>query len=157
MIEGEDNMQTTDGSDKDFSGEDRKSRAEAQKKLIEELKAQWKLLWSERYDDRVRAEGVSVNDYAILDVEKGTIIHATKDFKILTLKQILEKHLVDNPERYIQPDVQVGGWNKFIKTEINTKNKRGSRAAAYIANKDRPKKSSKQQSKKGGRGWLHTN
>ena len=149
-------MQSANESNKEFSGEDRKTRAEAQKKLIEELKAQWKLLWSERYYDRVRAEGVSVNDYAVLDVEKGTIIHATKDFKILTLKQILEKHLVENPERYIQPDVHVGGWNKFIKTEINTKSNRGSRAAAYVLDKDRAKKDPKQQSKKGGRGWLHT-
>ena len=75
------------------------SKLDAQRALIEELKAQWKLLWSERYDDRVRAEGVSINDYAILDVEKGTIIHATKDFKSLNLKQILEKHKVENPER----------------------------------------------------------
>ena len=149
-------MQTTDSSDKEFSSEDRKLRAESQKKLIEELKVQWKLLWSERYDDRVRAEGVSVNDYAILDVEKGTIIHATKDFKILTLKQILEKHLVENPDRYVQPDVNVGGWNKFIKTEINTKSRRGSRATAYIAEKESAKKGANQQPKKGGRGWLHT-
>jgi len=103
--------------------------------------------------DRVRAEGVSVNDYAILDIEKGTIIHATKDFKILNLKQILEKYLIENPERYVQPDVHVGGWNKFIKTEINSKAKRGSRAAAYVAEKSAAKKSSNQQSKK--RGWLH--
>ena len=86
-----------------------KTKKEAQKELIEELKAQWKLLWSERYDDRVRAEGVSVNDYAILDIEKGTIIHATKDFKILSLKQILEKHQINNPERYVQPNVEVRG------------------------------------------------
>ena len=143
-------LQVPDGSSKDFKGEDRKARVEAQKRLIEELKAQWKLLWSERFDDRVRAEGVSVNDYAILDVEKGTIIHATKDFKILNLKQILEKYKVENPERYVQPDVRVGGWNKFIKTEIAGK---GSRAADYVADKCSPKKS--QQSKKGGRGWLH--
>ena len=25
--------------------------------------AQWKLLWSERFNDKVRAEGVSVSDY----------------------------------------------------------------------------------------------
>lgn len=148
-------MQVTDGSNKDFIGEDRKARVEAQKRLIEELKAQWKLLWSERFEDRVRAEGVSVNDYAILDVEKGTIIHATKDFKILNLRQILEKYMVENPERYVQPDVHVGGWNKFIKTEINGKAKKGSRAAAYVADKCPPKKSTRQQSKKGGRGWLH--
>ena len=91
----------------DFSEEDRKTRAETQKQLIEELKAQWKLMWSERFDDSVRAEGVSVNEYAILDVEKGTIIHATKDFKILTLKQILEKHKIEKPHLYIQPDVNI--------------------------------------------------
>jgi hypothetical protein len=128
------------------------SKLDARKALIEDLKTQWKLLWSERFDDRVRAEGVSVNDYAILDIEKGTIIHATKDFKILTLRQILEKYLVDNPERYVQPDVHVGGWSKFIKKEINAKPKKGSRASAYMADKCPPKKS--QQSKK--RGWLHT-
>ena len=148
-------VQETGGSSKDFSVEDRKARVAAQKQLIEELKAQWKLLWSERFDDRVRAEGVSVNDYAILDVEKGTIIHATKDFKILNLKQILEKYKIENPDRYVQPDVNIGGWNKFIKTEITSKSARGSRAAAYIADKDPVKKGPRQQSKKGGRGWLH--
>ena len=127
------------------------SKLDAQRALIEELKVQWKLLWSERFNDRVRAEGVSVDDYAILDVEKGTIIHATKDFKILTLKQILEKHKVDNPERYVQPDVHVGGWSKFIKTEINGKAKKGSRVAAYIADKCPAKKGASQQVKKR---WL---
>lgn len=131
------------------------SKLEAKKKLIEELKGQWKLLWSERFDDRVRAEGVSANDYAILDVEKGTIIHATKDFKILNLKQILEKYLIENPERYVQPDVRVGGWNKFIKTEISSKAKKDGRTAPYIADKCSSKK--RQQTKKSGRGWLHTN
>ena len=133
------------------------SKVDTQKELIEELKAQWKLLWNERFDDKVRAEGVSINDYAILDIEKGTIIHATKNFKIATLKQILDKHMVENSERYIQPDVHVGGWNKFIKTEINGKPKKVSRAAAYIADKRPIKKSPSQQSKNGGRGWLHTN
>jgi hypothetical protein len=129
------------------------ARVEAKKKLIEELKTQWKLLWSERFDDRVRAEGVSVNDYAILDVDKGTIIHATKDFKILTLRQILEKHLVEDPERYIQPDVNVGGWNKFIKTEITGKVVKRNRPAFEIADKCGTK--GRQQPKKSGRGWLH--
>jgi hypothetical protein len=55
-------------------------RIKAQKELVEELKVQWKLLWSERFDDKVRAEGVSVSDYASLSVERGTIIHATRDF-----------------------------------------------------------------------------
>jgi hypothetical protein len=156
MCNGLSKLKSADDSKKDFSGEDRKARVAAQKQLIEELKAQWKLLWSERFDDRVRAEGVSINDYAILDVEKGTIIHATKDFKILNLKQILEKHKFENPERYVQPDVHVGGWNKFIKTEINGKAEKDRRTAAYIADKRPAKKGASQQSKKGGRGWLHS-
>ena len=40
-------------------------RIKAQKELVEKLKVQWKLLWSERFDDRVRAEGVSVNDWEV--------------------------------------------------------------------------------------------
>ena len=129
------------------------SKLEAKKKLIEELKAQWKLLWMERFDDRVRAEGVSANDYAILDVEKGTIIHATKDFKILNLKQILEKYQIENPERYVQPDNHVGGWSKFVKTEINCKTKR--EYGPVLGASDRSISKKKQQAKKGGRGWLH--
>jgi hypothetical protein len=148
-------LAVAEDSNKEFGSKDYKARVAAQKQLIEELKVQWKLLWSERFDDRVRAEGVSVNDYAILDVEKGTIIHATKDFKILNLKQILEKYKIENPDRYVQPDVNVGGWNKFIKTEITNKSARGSRTAAYLANEVPAKRGSRQQPKKGGRGWLH--
>ena len=146
-------MPATDQSRETSADNPLDNKFEAKKKLIEELKSQWKLLWSERFDDRVRAEGVSVNDYAILDIEKGTIIHATKDFKILNLKQILEKYQVENPERYIQPDVDVGGWNKFIKTEISGKAQKGNRASSYIAETNASKK--RQQPKKNGRGWLH--
>lgn len=153
MDDGWQNMGVPDDSAKDFTAEDRKARAEAQKQLIDQLKTQWKLLWSQRYDDRVRAEGVSVNDYAILDIEKGTIIHATKDFKILSLKQILEKYQVENADRHIPPDVNVGGWNKFIQTEIRGKATKGSRAVAFKAEEESGKK--KQQPKKSGRGWLH--
>lgn len=123
-------------------------KVEAQKKLVEELRGQWKLLWSERFNDKVRAEDVSVNDYAQLRVERGTIIHATRDFKALNFKEILEQHLVENPDRFIQPDARSGGWSKFVKTNIApTFHKR---AAQYV-----PKKRQVQQPKKGGRGWLH--
>jgi hypothetical protein len=133
------------------SGRDSLEVTSVQRELVEELKAQWKLLWSERFNDRVRAEGVSVHDYAIIDIEKGTVIHATKDFRLLTLKEILEKHKVENPERFVQPDLHVGGWTKFIKTEIMSKSpKRSKSSATYVFNK--PKKV---QPKKGGKGWLH--
>jgi hypothetical protein len=128
------------------------SKNQAQKQLVEELKAEWKLLWSERFNDKIRAEDISINDYERLFVGQGTVIHATKDFKALNFKQILEQHLVENPERYIPSDANVGGWKKFIKTEITTsKPKQTKRATTYV-----PKKPKGQQPKKGGRGWLHT-
>ncbi|MCL5949254.1 MAG: hypothetical protein M1490_02105 [Candidatus Bathyarchaeota archaeon] len=127
-------------------------RAKAQKKLVEELRVQWKLLWSERLNDKIRAEDVSVGNYESLHVERGTIIHATRDFKALNFKEILETHMVANPDRFVQPDNRSGGWSKFVKTEIiNRQHQRNTRAIAYV-----PKKQEGQQPKKGGRGWLHT-
>ena len=124
-------------------------RVKAQKELVEKLKVQWKLLWSERFNDKMRAEDVSVSDYAYLRVEQGTIIHATRDFKALSFKEILEQHLVE--DRFVQPDVHVGGWNKFVKTKIiNCRPQGNNRTLPYV-----PKKRIVQQPKKGGRGWLH--
>ena len=123
----------------------------AQKEKIEALRADWKKLWQERVDDRVRAEGIAITDYSSLFVEQGTIIHATRDFKVLNFKDILEKHKVENAERFIQPSPQIGGWNKFVKTEITSQNRiRNSRARSYFE-----EKKVVQQPKKGGRGWLH--
>ena len=122
-----------------------------QKEAIAELRTEWKKLWQERLDDRLRAEGVAVADYKPLFVDKGTVIHATRDFKALNFKEILERHQVENAERFIQPDPQVGGWNKFIKSEISgLKRPRAKRADSYY-----PEEKKKQQPKKGGRGWLH--
>jgi hypothetical protein len=131
------------------------SKAQAQKKLVEELKTQWKLLWSKRFEDKVRAEGISIDEYIALSVEQGTVIHATKDFKALNFKEILEKHLVENPDRYVAPNVNVGGWGKFIKTEINPSNQRRNSLTSICGDK-KARKRTGQQSKKGGRGWLHT-
>jgi len=126
-------------------------RMKAQKELVEKLMVQWKLLWSERFNDKVRAEGVSVSDYTSLRVERGTIIHATRDFKALNFKEILEQHIVEDPDRFVQPNVDVGGWSKFVKTKITGRElQRNERALAYV-----PKKQEIQQPKKGGRGWLH--
>jgi len=121
------------------------------KELVEELKIQWKRLWQERVDDKVRAEGMAVADYSKLFVERGTVIRATRDFKTLNFKEILEQHQVENAERYIPPSAEVGGWNKFIKTSI-TSHQQHKRKRAEIFREDLKKK---QQSKKSGRGWLH--
>jgi hypothetical protein len=144
-------LQGTEDSAIDSKKPISQSKYEAQKELVEQLKIEWKQLWTERFDDKVRAEGVSVNDYQRLFVEQGTIIHATKDFKALNFKQILDQHKVENPDRYVQPNVDEGGWNKFIKTQVTGQSvKKQKRASSYEAPKP------KGQPKKGGRGWLHS-
>lgn len=126
-------------------------RLKAQKELVEKLKVQWQLLWSERFNDKVKSEGVSIKDYAPLGVERGTVIHATRDFKALNFKEILELNMVENIDRVVQPDPQLGGWNKFVKMNITNR----------IAPRSKPtlpldvKKHVGQHPKKGGRGWLH--
>jgi hypothetical protein len=123
-----------------------------QKKQVDELKVEWKLMWRERFNDRSRAEGISVANYASLRVEQGTVIHATRDFKALNFKEILEQHMVERPDRFIQPHPNEGGWRKFIKTKIinnDLKNK-------PIDSISEIKKNVGQQPKKNGHGWLHT-
>ncbi len=124
---------------------------ETQKKLVDDLRIQWKKLWQERVDDKVRAEGIAKTDFSSLFVEQGTIIHATRDFKALSFKEIVEKHKIENSERFIQPSPQAGGWSKFIKTELrHQKPQKAKRAELYCQEKKEI-----QQSKKSGRGWLH--
>lgn len=123
-----------------------------QKEIVEELRVQWKKMWRDRVDDKVRAEGIATAEYCDLFIEQGTIIHATRNFKALNFKEILEQHQVENAERYIPPDPQVGGWTKFIKANVtNQRPRRQSRADLYRDEN----KYEKQQPKKGGRGWLH--
>ncbi|MCW3983076.1 MAG: hypothetical protein NWE96_03685 [Candidatus Bathyarchaeota archaeon] len=120
-----------------------------QKEYVDELKLEWKRLWRERIDDKVRAEGIAINDYSSLFIDKGTVIHATRDFKVLTFKDILKQHQVMNAERYIPPDPKVGGWTKFVKDNI-TKQSTKKRATAYLESKKETP-----QIKKNTRGWLH--
>jgi len=123
-----------------------------QKALVDELKTTWKKLWQERVDDKVRAEGIAINDYSMLYVERGTIIHATRDYLALNFKDILQQHQIENAERYIPPSQAVGGWNKFVKTQITKQQPhKKKRAEVYLAEKTERR----QQPKKGGRGWLH--
>ena len=122
-----------------------------QKELVEELKIEWKRLWTERIDDKVRAEGIAIDNYSALFIDKGTIIHATRDFKALNFKDILEQHNVSKIERYIPTDSNVGGWGKFIKENItNQRSKKGKSADFHMEEKTK-----KQQLKKNGRGWLY--
>lgn len=124
--------------------------AASQKELVEELKLEWKKLWRERRDDKVRAEGIAVTDYSQLYVDKGTIIHATRAYKALNFREILEQHQVEDAERYVPPDRFVGGWTKFVKNNIAAKP-----TARQRRENSADEKKVHQQPKKGGRGWLH--
>jgi hypothetical protein len=95
----------------------------------------------------VRAEGVAVQDYHQLFVDKGTVIHATRDCQTLSFKEILKKHAIS--ERYFPPDPHAGGWTKFAKTHITNNLKKPPQSKATV------ERNVKQQLKKSGRGWLH--
>ena len=122
-----------------------------QKEIVEELKVEWKKLWRERLDDKVRAEGIAINDYNSLFIDKGTIIHATRDYKALNFKDILDEYAIQNAERYIPPDPHVGGWTKFVKENITHKQTKRKKLAQFYVEE----KKEKQQLKQNGRGWLH--
>ena len=124
----------------------------ASKEFVEELKKEWKTLWWERIDDKIRAEGVADKDYGRLFVERGTVIFATKKFKMLSFREILQLHGVVDVDRVVGPHPSVGGWGKFIRTVIagQRSSKRKRRAREYFEGEKQ-----KQQLKKGGRGWLH--
>jgi len=125
----------------------------ARKETVEELKMQWKKLWRERIDDRLRAEGIANRDYSTLFVEKGTVVFATRDFKLLNFREILKLHKLVDVDMVIPPDPHVGGWGKFIRTVIASQklHRRIKRVQQYLGGEKQ-----RQQLKKGGRGWLHS-
>jgi len=123
-----------------------------EKNVVEELKAEWKRLWQERFDDRVRAEGIAKEDYSQVFVERGTVILATRNFKLMNFRDVLEAHGIVDVHKYVSPDPRVGGWGKFVRANIVSQNsgKSVKRADSYVAE---PRE--KQHLKKGGRGWVH--
>ena len=119
------------------------------------LKEEWKRLWRERFDDKVRAEGIAAKNYPLLYVERGTVIVATRKYKPPSFSEIVkfwaENFKIFEESRIFPPHPSVGGWRKFIKTHL-TKHK-STRRNAY---KEEKQKKAKLQLKKGGRGWLHS-
>jgi hypothetical protein len=120
------------------------------KEFVDELRGQWKDLWRNRFDDKVRAEGIAQKEYLNLFVERGTVIMATRDFRPLDFFDIVQQYLLFDTEKAIPPNSTIGGWGKFVRNKI-CKNKTKTRR--FIPPKPAQKKG--QQRKKGGRGWLH--
>ncbi len=131
-----------------FAGEP--SAYKKQKQFVMQLRSEWNSLWSEQFDDKIKAEGISARDYNQLRVDKGTVIHATRDFKALSFKEILEEQMDENPDQFMNQNESIGGLNKFIKTHIVHRSTKRSDAGFTDSEKNEV-----QQRKKGGRGWLH--
>jgi len=120
------------------------------KEFVDELRVQWKLLWHDRIDDKVRAEGIANQDYSKLFVERGTVIIATRDYKPPDFVEILRQHELSDTDKLVPPNPAVGGWGKFMRSVLS-KQKNLTRR---LAPKELDRKKD-QQLKKGGRGWLH--
>jgi hypothetical protein len=119
---------------------------EEKKAFIEELKRQWKLLWIERIDDKLRAEGIASQDFHLLFVDRGTVIMATRDYRPLDFRQLLKQHDLVHDDSLV-PCPSVGGWGKFARETYGKKLRKRFPVQSGCLNG---------QPKKGGRGWLHT-
>jgi len=125
---------------------------------IKHVREQWKRLWQERVDDKVRAEGIASEDFSVLFVDRGTVILATRSFKMLNLRDVLDAHGLTDFENKVFPNTAIGGWSKFIRTSIvgqktNVRASQRMRNAAVARELEKSKQ--RQHLKKGGRGWLH--
>ena len=120
------------------------------KQFVDELRTEWKSLWQNRIDDKVRAEGIAKQDYSKLFVEQGTVIMATRDYKPIELFDILQDYFGCDAGKAGAPNSTVGGWGKFIRNNIR---KQKNPTRRFAPPKPTPKKG--QQQKKCGRGWLH--
>ena len=123
---------------------------EEQDEFRRRLKEEWRLIWWERFDDRLRAEGVAVRDYPLLFTDRGHVVFASRDAKTLVFSEIV-KVWVSQGCMYA-PDPSDSGWGKFIRTEL--KKPCGLRAEMHRKGQLRLN-GGKRQLKKGGRGWLH--
>ncbi len=124
---------------------------EKRREFVEGLRVQWNSMWRERIDDKVRAEGISGKDYSQLFVERGTVIMATRKFMHLDFYEIVQQHKKEVGGEAMPTNSSVGGWNKFIRSNLNKPHNQSRRRR----NAPEPVKKEKQQLKKCGRGWLH--
>jgi len=127
------------------------------KGFVEDLRQQWVQLWKERINDKVRAEGVAGKDFELLFVDKGQVIVATRRYKPLEFKEVLEEYKAPYEVKVKEdrPSPQVGGWRKFgRKMAASRRIRNGDRNGLWLNDHSNSRKN-KLQLKKGGRGWLH--
>ena len=124
--------------------------------FVKELKVQWKMMWHDRIDDKVRAEGIASQDYSLLFLKRGTIVIATRKYRPPDFVEILDHYrYVRNTEGrvdYVNP--VVGGYTKFIRDFLKRQPRFG-RGKFREPPRFESEKEPQQQRKKGGRGWVH--
>lgn len=111
--------------------------------LLEDVIEEWRALWRDRCDDKVKAEAIANRDFSLLRIDKGTVIAAPRAVRPLDLRSIIKDRATD-------PHPSAGGWRKFARTSLLEQ----SRGRVQKRNSLRVRKSIRQR-KKGGRGWLH--
>ena len=120
------------------------------KEVQRKLKDEWSNLWNDRFDDKVQAESIANDNYDMLSIEKGTVIFAPKDARVPSFREIEEAWKPKDCFREYIIDPRIGGWKKFVRTEISE---------GPISQKKRngstQQKKEFHHKKKGGRGWLH--
>ena len=117
----------------------------------QQLKQEWRQLWEHKLIDEVRAEAIARREYAVLFVDMGDVIWATRNFKPLSFQEVLERHEKESGKKVRPIDPKVGGWGKFIREEVH-KPRQEQRA------KDRKMKgraTNNSDHKKDGRGRPH--
>ena len=127
------------------------------KGFVEELRQQWTKLWRERIDDKIRAEGIADENFKLLFVDKGTVIVATRCYKPLEFKEILEEYNAPYEVKVKEerPLPYVGGWRKFGRQIAARSRGRMSRRKLWLEGNVKRGRNGCLQLKKGGRGWLH--
>ena len=119
------------------------------KELRQMLKTDWANLWKTKHEDEIKAEGISVEDFEMLFVDRGEIIHATRDFKPLSFREILEKHVGSEDASRVDIDPNVGGWRKFAKQNFPARRRQSKRERPKV------KVDLSQHQRKAGKGWLN--
>ena len=114
------------------------------------LKSEWDDLWITKHDDKIMAEGVSIKKYSLLDVDRGEIIRANRDYKPLSFHSILQKNIGKDLADKVDVDPETGGWGKFTRDNFTRKRKEK-------PHREKPEViiDNSQQQRKGGAGWLN--
>ena len=112
------------------------------------LRDEWSLMWRERFDDKIKAEGIAVKDYPLLFMDRGVVIFASKDAKTPVFRDLAD-HWASQGKFY-SPHPSEGGWGKFINNRLKPR-----RVASDFIGQSSKDGNARLQQKKGGRGWLH--